>query len=226
MPTLFSWYIRDHGPAFLAHGIVSGHPKLPDGIQVHTSAIARMTEEERGILLETRSGSLYHLRPEELDSRGDLPAPGALGLSPDLWQRCARARELADREEEAALSALHAPGVLRLRVVRTTVLSALWSGRDGLARRAQIAEHLGMFQDSVLIWAPSGDESGSFRLDFRYFPYFHRIEPYKVSEDIETILIVNEGARDVAFGTGENICSCAAGTTTEIDAKLWRDKTS
>ena len=28
MPTLFSWSTRAHGPDFLAHGIVSGHPKL------------------------------------------------------------------------------------------------------------------------------------------------------------------------------------------------------
>ena len=79
MPTLFSWYIKAHGPVFLAHGIVSGHPKLPEGEAVHTSSLIRAEEEENGLLLETQSGSVYHVRAEEFsarESRPELPPPG------------------------------------------------------------------------------------------------------------------------------------------------------
>ncbi|MBD5083788.1 MAG: hypothetical protein HDT33_01645 [Clostridiales bacterium] len=226
MPTLFSWYLKAHGSALLAHGIVSGHPKLPDGMQVHTSAIVRIAEEERGILLETQSGSLYHLRSEELGRKASsLPAPELPGLPSEFWQYCARAREQADRDREAALSTLNVSGVLCLRVAGPTVLSALWAGRSGPVRRVEPYVHYGMFQDSVLIQDFVEDAAGVCRVDFRYFPYRNRIEPYKISEDVKTILIVNEGAQDVAFGYGENKLSCAAGAATEIDTAPWRRET-
>lgn len=231
MPTLFSWYIKAHGPAFSAYGIASGHPNMFEGKDIHTSALVRMAETESGILLETQSGSLYHLRPEELSRRAGspklpLPAPEALGLSPDFWQRCARARELADQSEEAALSALHVSGVLRLRIAGSTVLSALWAGRSGLVRRVELAVHLGMFQNSFLIRDFWKDASGICQMDFRYCPDIFHIEPYEVSENIRTILIVNEGVKDVTFGCGKDELSCAAGAVTEIDTTPWRRETS
>ena len=230
MPTLFSWYLGAHGPDFMAYGIVSGHRNMFEGKEIHTSVLVRMIEAEGGILLETRSGSLYDLRPEELSSRAGspelpLPAPEALGLSPDFWQRCARAREQADRDREAALSALNVSGVLRLRVVGSTVLSALWAGRSGLVRRVQPTIHLGMFQNSFLIQDFGEDAFGTYQMDFRYCPDIFHIEPYKVSENIRTILIVNEGVQAVTFGCGKDELSCAAGAVTEIDTTPWRRET-
>ena len=231
MPVLFSWYLEAYGPDFLACGIVSGHRNMFEGKQIRTTVLVRMTEAESGILLETKSGSLYHLRPEELSGRAGrpefpLPAPETLGLSPNFWRRCAHAREQADKDREAALSALHVSGVLCLRVAGSTVLSALWAGRSGLVRRVQPAIHLGMFQNSFLIQDFGEDASGICQMDFRYFPDLYQIGLYEVSENIRTILIVNEGTRDVAFGYGKNKIYCAAGTTTEIDTEPWRRKTS
>lgn len=231
MPTLFSWYLGAYGPDFMAYGIVSGHPNMFEGKDIHTSVLVHMIEAEDGILLETKSGSLYDLRPEELSSRAGgpqlpLPAPELLGLSPDFWQRCARAREQADRDREAALSALHVSGVLRLRVVGSTVLSALWAGGSGPVRYVQPAIHLGMFQNSFLIRDFWEDASGICQMDFRYCPDLNHIEPYKVSENIQTILIVNEGVQDVTFGCGNDKLFCAAGAVTEIDTEPWRKRTS
>lgn len=225
MPTLFSWYLSGHGPDFRAYGIVSGHPKLPEGMKIHTSVLVSMIEAEGGILMETQSGNLYDLRPEELGCKASsLPAPELLGMPSEFWQYCARAREQADKDREAALSALNVSGVLCLRVAGSTVLSALWAGRSGLVRRVGPYVHYGMFQDSVLIQGFMEDAVEVCELDFRYFPYPNRIEPYQISEDIKTILIVNEGTKDVAFGYDENKLSCAAGAATEIDATPWRRK--
>ncbi len=226
MPILFSWYIKAHGPVFLAHGIVSGHPKLPEGEAVHTSSLIRAEEEENGLLLKTQSGSVYHVRAEEFsarESRPELPPPERLGLAPEIWERCALARERAAKAEKDALLGLHASaGTLRLRVAGAAVLSALWCGREGQVRRVPAATHLGMFQDSVLIRDFFEDEDGPCQLDFRYFPYPNRLEPYEVSEDIKKILLVNDGARDVSFGYGQRKTVCPAKTAAVIDTADWR----
>lgn len=214
MPTLFSWSVRAHGPVFLAHGVVSGHHRLPEGEHVHTSYIRCMIQEEDDLLLETASGSIYQLALGELDPFAGgpelpLPLPEELGLSPDLWERCAQAREQASKKEEEALRALNAPGTLRLRIVGVTALSALWIGQDGAVHSIPIHVHLGMFQDSVLV-------TGFFEVDFRYFPYPGRIEPYKVAPAIQALQIVNEGLQDVSIGhTGQTVL-CTAGKTTWI----------
>ena len=219
MPILFSWSLRAHGPAFFACGIVSGHPKLPEGEDIHTSSICRITEAEDYILLATMSGSIYPLALEELaKSAGgpELPPAAELGLSPDFWDRCFRAREQAAKKEEDALRALNAPGTLRLRIVGTTVLSALWSGPDGQLRRIPVRVHLGLFQDSVLVMELFDDTSGFHRVDFRYFPYPNQMVSYSISEEIKTILIVNEGLQDIPFGRRGQEVLCPAGETTRI----------
>lgn len=91
MPTLFSQSLSARGSRSLAHGVVSGHAKLPEGDRIHTSAIRRITEAEDHLLVETASGSAYFLMLEELDKFTDvseLPPPSELGLSPDFWDRC------------------------------------------------------------------------------------------------------------------------------------------
>lgn len=227
MPTLFSWTIKAHGPVSIAHGVVSGHPKLPEGEHIHTSPILRSTQQEGCILLETASGSTYRLRLEEMDSSSNgsdppLADPDRLGLSPDLWARCAQARQRAAESEEAALRSFCAPCTLRLRIVGTTSLSAFWSDPDRRIWCAPIGRHLGTFQDSILIRRYLPDMPEDFQLDFRYFPFPHRIEPYQISDGTKTLLIVNDGHQDVVFGYPSHEIVCAAGMTTKIDTETER----
>lgn len=219
MPTLFSWSLKAHSSRFLAHGVVSGHAKLLEGAHIHTSAIRRITEAEDHILVETVSGNTYYLMLEELDKFTDvseLPPPSELGLSPDFWDRCIRARDQAEREEENALRTMNVPGTLCLRIVDTTLLSALWSGPGGQIRRIPVQIHLGRLQDSVLAMELFEDGSGFHRVDFRYFPEHNRMEPYRIFDEIETILIANEGRNDVAFGREKQTVMCQAGKNTRI----------
>lgn len=219
MPTLFSWSLKAHGSQFLAHGIVSGHAKLPEGDRIHTSAIRCITEVEDHILVETASGSTYFLLLEELDKStgvSELPPLSELGLPLDFWERCIRARNQAAKEEEEALRAMNVPGTLCLRIVDTTLLSALWSGPGDQICRVPVRIHLGMFQDSVLVTELFEDGSGSHRVDFRYFPEQNRMEPYRISDEIETVLIINEGLSDVAFGREGQEIMCQAGKNTRI----------
>jgi len=224
MFTLFSWVLKDCGPAVLAYGVVSDYPKLPEGESVHTSPVRRVTEEGGLVLLETASGSVYSLRPEELsESAGGpddpLPPPDRLELPPGFWTRCMCARDRALRSEEEALRQREAPGTLRLRLAGVTALSALWRGPGESVQRIPIHIHLGRLQDSVLVTNifEAGDSND--RVDFRYFPMWQRIEPYRIYRGIETILIVNEDVQDVAFGRQRDAILCVAGETTRIAVK-------
>lgn len=216
MPTLFSWYLKSHGPAVLAHGIVSGHPKLKlwDGRNIHTSRVVHAEENGDGVLLNTMSGRLYRMAPEELSAEVvgpefSLPDPAALDLPPDFWGRCIQARDRAAEREEDGLRALESPRTLRLCVVGGAVLSALWLGPDGRVRRIPTHTHIGHVQDSVLA------------VDFWYSPAPHRIEPYCISVGIDTILVVNKGLQTISIQAvppgvrGQEIL-CPAGETTRI----------
>lgn len=223
MPTLFSWSIKPHGSEFHAHGIVSDHQRLGEGAYIHTSRICRAEPAEDRLLLETASGNVYPLLLCELDgeSAALLPAPAELGLPSDFWARCVEARRRAAEQEAEALRALGIPGALRLRTVGNTALSAFWMGQDGAVRPIPVHVHAGMFQDSVLAVDLFEDGAGFHRVDFRYFPCRHFpclnwMEPYKVSSEIKTILIANEGLLDITFGATENAVLCPAGETAQI----------
>ncbi len=63
---LHYWYVREHGKSEdqlfrLGHGIVTGHDRLPDSIEIHTSPIEDMCfDEEAGELILKTRNSLYH----------------------------------------------------------------------------------------------------------------------------------------------------------------------
>lgn len=83
MPTLFSWYLGAYGPDFMAYSIVSGHPNMFEGKDIHTSVLIHMIEAEDGILLETKSGSLYDLAEQQSGWSTASPAgPGTVGPVP------------------------------------------------------------------------------------------------------------------------------------------------
>ena len=62
---LHYWYIGEHEidgeKLLLGHGIVTGHKKLPDSIDMHMSAVEDINiDEEEGELVLTTRNSVYH----------------------------------------------------------------------------------------------------------------------------------------------------------------------
>lgn len=218
MPTLFQWDLVMRQGVPLGVGIVSGHPKLMEGTDIHTSLIRRVERVENNLQMETASGNLYHLPMKERSPRireaGTL-GPEQLGLSADFWTQCARAREEASMAEKTALQPLIRPGTLFMRIVGTSILSALWEGMDARIRDASIGIHLGMFQDSYLIRSTCGEEEAG-DADLRAFPVQNRLELYHISEGIKSLLVRNEGCTDVAVGFETKCVLCPSGTTTSI----------
>lgn len=203
MPKLFRWNLKLRRGLPVAVGIVSGHPKMPEGIRIHTSAILRTARVENCLQLGTASGSSYQLPMKEWGScpeKDELLIPELLNLPADFWTRCAQLRDEARRKEKSDLRSLIEPGTLSLRVVGTHILSALWAGADSQIRVASVRIHLGMFQDSYLILGEYGKSPTLCGVDLRLFPMWNRLEPYHISQEIKLLRVCNEGRTDIAFG--------------------------
>lgn len=219
MPTLFQWDLILRRGVPVGVGIVSGHRKLEEGIDIHTSPVLHAARIKNALQMETASGSVYLLRMSEWSPRvgGAEPLrPELLGLPSDFWERCAQAREEASKAEQAELRPLMEPGTLFMRIVGAHVRSALWAGPDAQIRDATIGIHLGMFQDSYLIRGEYEESAASHYLDFRLFPMGNRLEPYHISRGLKLLQIRNEGLTDIAFGFSSKNIVCLSGTVTSI----------
>lgn len=221
MITLRNWHLR----RFAAHGVVLGHPRLPDGMHVHTSPIQEMVllEEEDSLVLETASGNLYCLEGRDIARPFRLVFENSdtlketqrcldcFGVSPECAARFQLLREAAEQETLRQAERELAPGELLLETAGTFVLRALFRTEEGETRAVEPTIHSGMFQDSVLVTDWEGG-----RVDFRYFPIWDRLEPYHTSDGLTAIHLRNLGRTDLKFGSERAPVLCPAGETTVI----------
>ena len=246
MLTLFQWNFMLRFGVPVGVGIVSGHPRLPDGTDIHTSQIRRLVKTEDGLLMETVSGSRYYLQMEEWSPsarEAGLLDPKALGLPPDFWMCCAQVRKEACRKKTAELSMAYKPGTLFLRVVGTHILSAFWIDAGAQGQGVPVLQRQGMFQDSYIITDAYQNRieprqvdlryfqdsyiitdayqnrSGPHRVDLRLFLRWNHLEPYKISQSLETLMIRNEGCTNITFGPFDRKISCGAGAITSIPVR-------
>lgn len=219
MPTLFQWNLTVRHGVPLGTGIVSGHPKLAEGTDIHTSPILHAEEMGESLVLETASGSTYHLMLAEWSispRKENSLSLEQLGISSDFWTRCAQCREEAFISEKADLRPIMKPGTLFMRIVGTHILSAFWSGADSQIRDTSIGIHLGMFQDSYLVRGAFEETSALRSVDLRLFPMRNRLEPYHISQGIKLLLVGNEGCTAIAFGSAAENTLCSPRTITPI----------
>lgn len=218
MPFFYNWRLYDWGDCAAAEGLVTAHisSRFYDGREVRTSAIVKVEVAEGALRLTTQSGSVYGLMPEAIDPDPERGAETAqclapFGVAPDFIEDCLRAREEADRRAGEEEPRLIAPGELLLVTVGVTALRGLFHAQDGKVTTVRPWPHVGMFTDSILLTDWDGGT-----VDFRYFPLGRRIEPYHISDGIETIKVKNLGRISVLFGRGDNEVRCEAGEVTAI----------
>lgn len=224
MPKLFQWNLVLEQGVPLGVGIVSDHLRLAEGANIHTSRICHVERAGDSLQMETFSGSIYHLQMRERSPRAheaETLDPAQLGLPADFWAQCARARKEASRAEEAELQPLISPGTLFMRIVSTSILSALWMGTDARIHDASVKIHSGMFQDSYLIRSAYREAKETGNADIRFFavPFFPawvRLEPYHISEGIKSLLVRNEGCTNIAVGSESKNILCLPGMTTSV----------
>ena len=221
MPFLYNWRLWRWGDQVCAGGLVTGHlnPSIQEGQEIHTSPIVKAEVAEGALRLFTASGSGYGLMPEAICSHREqaeetAQSLAAFGIGADFVEDCLRAREAAAARDAREESELLGPGELLVVTVGLNVLRGLFRAGDGTLTSVSPTVHLGMFQDSVLLTDWNGGA-----VDFRYFPRMDgRIEPYHISDGVETVKVKNLGRVSIPFGYREKTILCPPGEVTAIPA--------
>ncbi|MCR4868311.1 hypothetical protein SAMN02910400_00599 [Lachnospiraceae bacterium C10] len=175
---LHYWYIEEHESDSemlrIGHGIVTGHNKLSDAMNMHTSAVEAIhIDEEEGELVLTTRNSVYHCplaycRFKKQDKYPDI-IPGYERLK----------EKYIDKIEYPSID----PGKVLLVLANFCdyYFHSLYyvpnDSKDGKCLEYSGWSHVGNFQDSYLI------NTEDYKVDLRYFPHYQNIEFY--SEDTD-----------------------------------------
>ena len=185
---LHYWYVEereeDGEVVRIGHGIVSGHKKLADAIDMYTSAVEAIhVDEEAGELVLTTQNSVYHCPLAYCRFKKQDKYPNIL---PDY-----------ERLKEKYQGTIEDPSIEPGKVL--LVLSnfchyyfhSLYyvpsDSEDGKILEYSGWPHVGMFQDSYLILTEDN------KIDIRYFPHFQNIEFYSEVSDGCPLYIENIG---------------------------------
>lgn len=233
MIKLTNWCITEYNSEqkgiYIAHGTVFGHPRLADGIYIHTSKIEKleMNKSSNSVIMHTKSGNEYELLLKELSLKEfemtkEIMEEFKVSL-PD-YKKC---EKMIREEEENTLANVAEQiqdGELYLKIAGPYVQKAFWKTEGKEIRAIQVTSHIGMFQDSYLVtdW-----EKGE--VDFRYFDGYFSMEPYHISDGLSALLIENSGSTDITY-----ICdgqkdekkdiTCKAGEVTRIDCLNFKNE--
>ena len=223
---LKNWYItklsRETGEIYYnAHGIVLGHPKLQEGIDIHTSVIKtiKLDNENNCLIMRTRSGSEYELSFASISFETFDETQACLetfNIDKLSLEQC---EELHKEEEKQFLSKVEASiksNELYLGIIGMYVQKAYFKNNTGTIRELHVKPHIGMLQDSYLITDWKKGE-----VDFRYFDKFDGIEPYHWSDGLEAILIDNMGTSNIKFFGTDKTIICQSGVT-RIEKEVYR----
>ena len=187
---LHNWFIEDHlsqrnGRYALAHGIVTGHSRLPDSIFIYTSKIRETYVNGEGELVVMTMNTEYHCPLNSCDwERQDQ--------YPDMILEYEKIK--AEYKEKALRPSIE-PGKVLLVLSNFChyYFHSLYCIPEGAEQPCEYSgdAHVGMFQDSYLVEADHG------RIDLRYFPHFQNIEFY--SEHTQGMPLFLENVGDVTL---------------------------
>lgn len=196
MVSLTNWYFTKI-KHFHLKGVVSGHPKLSDGMDITTSQVNTVTRQGNNLMAKTRSGTLYCLELAEMNMddyviKDTEAALGSFGFDVSFIQE---AGVLSGKKRVECLNAAD-------RLIQNDELLLIMSGTNttkayfksnNRVEMCSVDIHSGMVQDSILV-------SLFGKVDFRYFPHAFSCEVYHWSDGLLGVKIKNTGDRDVVFG--------------------------
>ena len=179
---LHYWHISNEWDASIAHGVVTGHPRISDTTRMHTSPIAGIeVDAEKEELLITTKNTLYHCPLDSCNFKKQDAFPDILPDYEKLKEKYQR--EVQDPEIEQGKV------LLVLSDFDEYYFHSLCVRDDSGEKLKYTAHaHVGMFQDSYLI------ETDDYRIDLCYFPHFGSIEFYETETDDMPLYAENIGS--------------------------------
>lgn len=214
MVKLKYWHFSRYEDGYHAHGVVSGHPRLEDGVLATTSTIEsiKLDSENNRLIMITYSQNEYELlfadvqlmcfeETSDILQEFNIPA-----LDRD---KCENLLKQAEKEFLDKVDSILGKNELYLQLSGVFAQRAFFRNNDGKLHEIRTTPHTGMQNDSILItdW-----EKGE--VDFRYWTRFMAIRPYHWSDGLETIKVENIGTTDISFLCDSKIICKAEEITT------------
>ena len=215
MYRLINWFFigNDRGN-IIAVGNVIDNPKFYSGKTIHTSIIESVSidDKKRQFIIKTYSGSLYIAKYKDV----------CIECIEDI-EECLRNFKITkenlkgfentykgekDRLKDYVSSILN-PNELYIEMAGVSALRAFFMTNEKELKEIQIAKHLGMFQDSVLITDFENN------VDFRFFFNPNEIRTYSWNEELKAIKIYNFG-HDINFRHEDKVVQVKSNELTVI----------
>lgn len=208
---LHYWYIDEQdiaGMKFrIGHGIVTGHKKLEDSIDMHTSAVkAVYVDEDEEELVICTMNSVYH-----------CPLAYCLFEEQDKYPEFIPDYE---RIKEKYRDKLKYPSIEPGKILLVLANFSYYyfhsiyyvpeGSKEQKPSKYEAHPHIGMFQDSFLI-SLTGEEIG-----FRYFPHYQNVEFYDEATDGKPWYIENIGDAVLYAGTSQGLLRLEPGERKEV----------
>lgn len=201
--SLHNWYIsrveqEEKGVCYIAHGNVTGHPRLRDTAHIYTSHIQKVErdEENNEIILITRN-TRYQCKVTECnfqitETREMIPE------FDELKEKYGNREVRYETEKDSLL--------LVFSDHKRYYFEDAIADYKGKRYQFYIHVHVGMVQDSCLIWCDELEDIVNWEwADVRYFPHVQHLEFY--CYDLSEIHLYIENV-----GDGDIFCSFDFGT--------------
>ncbi len=217
---LHYWYIGEHeieGEMLrIGHGIVTGHKRLSDAMDMHTSAVEgiHIDEEEGELILSTRN-SVYHCPLEYCRFKKQDEYPDIIPDYEKLKQK------YKDKIEYPSIE----PGKVLLVLANfcNYYFHSLYyvpkDSENGKCLEFSGWPHVGTFQDSYLI------NTEDYKIDLRYFPHYQNIEFYSEDTDGCPWFIENIGDIIIYAKTSVGTIKLGPGDRKEVAKENAEDET-
>ncbi len=217
---LHYWYVGEHENngemVLVGHGIVTGHKKIEDAIDVHTSAVKTVyVDEEAGELILTTKKSIYHCPLEYCNFKKQDGYPNIIPNYDDIKEKYQDAIEYPSIE----------PGKVLLVLANFCdyYFHSLYyvpkDSEDGKKLEFTGSPHIGMIQDSYLI------NTKDHRIDLRYFPHYGNIEFYSENTNKCPLFIENIGDMVIYARTSAGTIKLEPGDRKEVIKENAEDET-
>ena len=173
---LHYWYIDEEDGAIysVGHGIVTGHKRLADSTDIHTSDVQSfyVDEEAEELVLNTMN-SVYHCPLEYCLFRKQDKFPNIIPNYEAIKAKYDGSRKYPEIEQGKVLLVLSNFSDYYFHSLYYVPKDSV----DGKRLDFSGYPHIGTYQDSFLI------NTEDYRIDLRYFPHYQNVEFYSADTD-------------------------------------------